>query len=762
MGVHGIFAATGGVTAPPRVLDFTGGVLAAGTTLTRASPGYRVRTGTNVVSANIATNNTPRFGRDDDAWALALVIEPTRTNILLQSDVSVAPWFTHSGAFTPNAAAAPDGTVTADRCTPASGNLGRLLQYVPTMVAGTKYTASAFALGVVGGESYQLAIFDSSVTYGRATATTLTLNWVRPSFLLQAGTNTNGDVSTCWMAANFGAAGNTGGIAGGVGVGARDGYVWQAQVEAGLYPTELMPTAGAAVTRAGEALAYTNGAELVSGGRLALEFVLRPKGAWTDQDGGVGYLWHDSASGAYARVNSDGAVEVFTGAGSVYVTPERLPGAARERCKVFVAVGGGAGTVVRAQDGAGNTSLLSLGVPTVQGNITVAGALDLLCAGAGPGQLGAWLESVTAYYGGAAPAWAAPQTATDWRYSGEGWRGTGLAERRLTGASEPYIVTHALAWTEYDTNADELDVDMYTTNYAAGAAEARTNLAVYDASGTVFLGWVNALTTANNAVTVARVALPGVLGSVRRVLHYNGVPRAAGATPAPNGTWLRQVTPVTPGSYARTRPVTLADRGTQGVVGYDDSVWVQIPDIISAGAVSARDTVAGRLRALCPNTRFVFVGYGGRGYSTDAGAALPAWAREMKAAATALGLPAASLQSWWQCSYNDFAAPVADATFSARVQAAIVAGRAALPGVLITLQTMGNTSLLVNGNGTTDTTWRTLVVNAEIAAGDALSTTYNGLLLYGAPDRADQVHLLDGTPGTAVAAANLKTAMALT
>jgi len=105
-----------GTSAPP-VFDFTGGSLPAGVTLQRASGGTYVD---NAGVLHLASTDAARFDHAYDGGSFVLqglLVEPQRTNKALatQSLGTGALWNPIRSSVSADAAAAPDGTTTADK-----------------------------------------------------------------------------------------------------------------------------------------------------------------------------------------------------------------------------------------------------------------------------------------------------------------------------------------------------------------------------------------------------------------------------------------------------------------------------------------------------------------------------------------------------------------------------------------------------------------------------------------------------------------------
>ena len=141
--------------------------------------------------------DVPRFGNSGtfDAADAGLVVEPDRTNLVLQSQaIGTAPWVNYSTApvITSDAAAAPDGTTTADQMTQATAaSLSGRSQSI-TVGAGSVYVLSVYVRSgpTYGNVALRLRVEDGAgggiVNYDFTSAA----NWTRHEVLFTATTTT--------------------------------------------------------------------------------------------------------------------------------------------------------------------------------------------------------------------------------------------------------------------------------------------------------------------------------------------------------------------------------------------------------------------------------------------------------------------------------------------------------------------------------------------------------------------------------------------
>lgn len=178
------------------------------------------------------------------------VLEYAPHNLLLQSQTFQTTWTSDAnrGSITADAAAAPDGTVTADKLVAGSDNFGYRFQNL-TIVNSTVYTASAYLKSAEltfgyfevpgGGITYfnlSTGVISSLGSGATATITSVGNGWYRCSVTFTSNT-TSGYV-------NLGAANASGSQAATSGSGI---LLWGAQLSVGPYALDYVPTTSAAV-----------------------------------------------------------------------------------------------------------------------------------------------------------------------------------------------------------------------------------------------------------------------------------------------------------------------------------------------------------------------------------------------------------------------------------------------------------------------------------------------------------------------------------
>ena len=181
-------------------------------------------------------NSAPRFDHDPTTGeSLGLLVEESRTNLLLQSEDFSTSWTTVTATVTTNVATAPNGTTTADLY---SGTSTSAVNQSVSLTSGVTYTISFYVKSAgLGNDSFRLRI-DGAQTSSNFTATS---EWQRFTF---TATSANTGARTCGIVRNT--AGDN-----------VDVLLWGAQLEAGAFPTSYIPTVAATVTRAADVASIT-------------------------------------------------------------------------------------------------------------------------------------------------------------------------------------------------------------------------------------------------------------------------------------------------------------------------------------------------------------------------------------------------------------------------------------------------------------------------------------------------------------------------
>ena len=207
-------------------------------TFTRASTA--VRTNSTGLLESMATG-VPRLSYMYGSCP-ALLLEPQRTNLILQSeDFSSASWLKLGGSsVTANTTTAPDGNLTADTLSLTTNTSSSVAQAI-VFATTTTITISVYAKVASGTKNFRLRT-DNPTTTQSFTATT---SWQRFSMTATPVGSTSAYVIN-----------DLAGTAG-------DLFIWGYQVEVGAYATTYIPTTTATVTRIADAASKTGISSLI-------------------------------------------------------------------------------------------------------------------------------------------------------------------------------------------------------------------------------------------------------------------------------------------------------------------------------------------------------------------------------------------------------------------------------------------------------------------------------------------------------------------
>ncbi len=222
-------------------------------TFTRASTATFVGSDGLIQSAAV---NQARFDHDPVTLASrGLLIEESRTNLILQSENFGTTWGLVNATASLNVATAPDGSVSADKLITDSGvTLGRATQ-VMTLTGSHVYSVFAKA-----GEWGWLSIFPLSATGGVwFNLTNGTIGTQQSGFVGSITSFGDGWYRCAVQCTGIGTSGTTARIistnANGVqstGDGTSGIFIWGAQLEVGSFATSYIPTTTASVVRSAD------------------------------------------------------------------------------------------------------------------------------------------------------------------------------------------------------------------------------------------------------------------------------------------------------------------------------------------------------------------------------------------------------------------------------------------------------------------------------------------------------------------------------
>lgn len=202
----------------------------------------------------------------------SILVDPQRTNTLLQSENLATSWTSFRSVVTTNVTTAPSGISTADKIAQQSGttDAGGVYQTI-SLTSGSTYTYSYYAKAggynwtfarVIDGVSNYYVWFNLSTGVvgtisGSATAKIQSVGngWYRCSVTFTSAGTGNQVVSYVGNSDNSDQVPSSDGVKG--------IYVWGQQLEAGSYATSYIPTTSASVTRNADVISKTGISSLI-------------------------------------------------------------------------------------------------------------------------------------------------------------------------------------------------------------------------------------------------------------------------------------------------------------------------------------------------------------------------------------------------------------------------------------------------------------------------------------------------------------------
>lgn len=280
-----------------------------------------IETGASTAQAGIL-EDLPRLDYSGGASCPSLLLEPSRTNSVTQSEYFGSSYWTKAGdvTLTSNYGTSPEGLTNADRIV-ANASSGGHIVYRNINTTGT-HTISIFAkasgynhlfLGYDGGSLNFGIVFNLSngtISQNPASLTgsieavgsngwyrcNLTFNYATTNYYFVAAPHDN--------SGNYNWTGNgTDGI-----------LIYGAQIELNSsYPTSYIPTYGSAVTRSGDALSITDiqTNNLIGSNQGSFVFHYKPYNAYTGSAGEI-YDFRIDANNRMATYFSNGTLRLFS------------------------------------------------------------------------------------------------------------------------------------------------------------------------------------------------------------------------------------------------------------------------------------------------------------------------------------------------------------------------------------------------------------------------------------------------------------------
>lgn len=226
----------------------------------------------------IAADNEPRFDFDPVTLVCkGLLIEEARTNLLLYSeDLSGSGWSASGASVSANAAASPDGSMTADKLVESATTATHYICRSASITSGVTYSVQFFAKAAersVVQFAVTSAVFPAThINFDLAAGTVSALGAsisgsIVPLsdgyFLCQATLTATATSATSFVYLVIANSPTMGRFETYAGDGSSGLYLWGAQLEVGSSPTSYIPTTSAAASRSAD-LASLAGAGFTS------------------------------------------------------------------------------------------------------------------------------------------------------------------------------------------------------------------------------------------------------------------------------------------------------------------------------------------------------------------------------------------------------------------------------------------------------------------------------------------------------------------
>jgi len=194
--------------------------------------------------------NVPRLTYQNGGGCPSLLLEPQRTNLILQSNTFNTTWAMFTGpAVTPNTTTSPDGTTSATTLNSSGGTNDFLYQTLSGLTVGATYSFSFYIKNLNS---------TASRFWGPSGSSIVDLSWSGSTLVSISGTGASfTSVGNDWyrvvQTGTTPTATPTMRIYADVNNTSKSVYIYGAQFEAGSYPTSYIPTTSASATRVADA-----------------------------------------------------------------------------------------------------------------------------------------------------------------------------------------------------------------------------------------------------------------------------------------------------------------------------------------------------------------------------------------------------------------------------------------------------------------------------------------------------------------------------
>ncbi len=205
--------------------------------------------------------NVPRLTYQNGGGGCpSLLLEPQRTNLILQSNTFNTTWAMFTGpAVTPNTTTSPDGTTSATTLNSSGGTNDFLYQTLSGLTVGATYSFSFYIKNLNS---------TASRFWGPSGSSIVDLSWSGSTLVSISGTGASfTSVGNDWyrvvQTGTTPTATPTMRIYADVNNTSKSVYIYGAQIEASSYPTSYIPTTSASATRVADACFKTGISSLI-------------------------------------------------------------------------------------------------------------------------------------------------------------------------------------------------------------------------------------------------------------------------------------------------------------------------------------------------------------------------------------------------------------------------------------------------------------------------------------------------------------------